>query len=82
MAFSSTRNFCGYPRLRFATGTFTNGATDVGGTIDTGLKHVYFATVNVGSHIGSEQIKLTWSGSTLTLVTDEGADGYWFAVGF
>lgn len=81
MAFTSTKTFAGYPRLKFSMGTYTNGAGDTGGTIDSGLKAVFFVTTSTGSHTASGAPKVTWSGSTITIVTDTDSDGYWFAVG-
>lgn len=67
--------------LRFKYGTFTNGAQDTGGAISTGLSAIFAYGVHVDSHVGSNQPKCTINGGTLTIVTEEGADGRWWAVG-
>lgn len=62
-------------------GTFTNGTADAGGDIVTGLTYCDFFIPSVNSHLGTEDIKHTLSGGTATIVTSEGADGTWFAIG-
>lgn len=64
-----------------AWGTFTNGATDAGGDIVTGFSALGFFVPSINSHVGTESVKHTISGGTVTIVTSEGADGTWFAVG-
>lgn len=66
---------------RLTAGTFTNGASDSGGAIDSGLKSIDFASVSCNSHLGTEFVKVTWSAGTVTLLTTEGADGTWMAIG-
>jgi len=65
-------------------GTWTNGAADSGGNIVTGLRTVETANIGVSSHLGTEIPKMTLNSTAgyITLVTSEGADGYWEAVGF
>lgn len=66
---------------RMVVGTFTNTDTDSGGAISTGLGLVNgFEIVNT-SHVGATVPKHTISGGTVTIVTDNGMDGQWIAVG-
>jgi len=67
--------------LRFKYGTFTNGAQDEGGDIETGLNAVFAFGVIFTSHVGSNTVKYTVSGGTVTLVTERGVDGNWWALG-
>lgn len=66
---------------RLTAGTFTNGTTDTGGAITSGLQSVDHVSVSCNSHLGTEFVKSTISGGTITLLTSEGADGTWFAIG-
>lgn len=83
MAMTSTRTLNATTLFRVSSGTFTNGATDTGGTIDTGLKSISFAAVSFGSHVDSGNGKVTWTAGSpnITIVCNEGADGYWIAFG-
>lgn len=72
--------------MRYATGTFTNGGSDTGGDIITGLRYVIFAQLQeLGSAVQANKsvINETFptAPGTLTIVTDADADGIWFAVG-
>jgi len=67
--------------LRFKYGTFTNGTQDTGGDITTGLNAIFAEGACVNSHVGSNLPKVTKSGGTLSIVTEEGADGTWWAIG-
>jgi len=67
-------------------GTFTNGATDSGGDIDTGLGYVYsvFLQHKGGTAVATAPVvneTLPKSGGTVTIVTAAGADGFWLALG-
>jgi hypothetical protein len=66
---------------RIISGTFTNGATDVGGDITTGFNAIIACGAWITSHIGSQNPKFTVSGGTITLVTESGTDGNWWAIG-
>lgn len=82
MAFSSsvtTSTIAGNKRLVF--GTFTNADTDSGGSITTGLKVVDWFGLFPTSHVGATDAKVTISAGTVTLVTDNGLDGTWMAIG-
>ena len=68
-------------RKRICWGTFTNGASDSGGAIVTGMKTCDVFIPSVNSHVGATNIKHTISGGTVTIVADEGVDGTWLAVG-
>ena len=68
-------------KKRLCWGTFTNGATDTGGAIVTGMKTVDFFTAQPDSHVDSTMIKHTISGGTVTIVASDGVDGRWMALG-
>ena len=82
MAFVSTvtdRSIHGNHRIVW--GTYTNTDTDSGGDIDTGFDAVFgFFTVPTG-HVGTTAPKYSVSAGTVTLVTDNGSDGNWWAFG-
>jgi len=87
MAFVSTTDKRGViGDLKYAMGRFTNGASDTGGDITTGLTLVYFISLqHTGSSAeASEPVAnetFPFSGGDVTIVTGAGADGVWFAVG-
>jgi hypothetical protein len=68
-------------RKRMTWGTFTNGATDTGGAIVTGMKIADHVTFSINSHVGATMPKATISGGTVTIVTDDGVSGTWRASG-
>ncbi len=82
MAFSSSisgRENIG--SINMLWGTFTNTDTDSGGTIDTGMSAVMgFMTISTGQ-VDASQSKYSASGGTVTLVTQNGVDGNWVAMG-
>ncbi len=51
--------------------TFTNGALDTGGTIDTGFAYIHKVQIEITSHIGSATPKITSYTSTAPNVTIE-----------
>ena len=71
--------FAGEFRKKY--GTFTNATQDTGGVINTGLNKVWACGVFLTSHIGSNMLKFTVSAGNITIVTEEGADGNWWAEG-
>jgi len=87
MAFSSTiigRTIFGDRWVSW--GTFTNGDSDTGGDIDTGLAYVEYVKLQyTGSSVVSDapvvNETLPKSGGKVTIVTPAGADGLWFAIG-
>ena len=83
MSFAYTRTLRSAQTHRISCGTFTNGAADTGGTIDSGLKSISFAAAAFSSHVDSGNPKVTWTAGspTITILTNENADGYWFAIG-
>jgi len=69
-----------------AWGTFSNGDTDTGGDIDTGLSVVEAMFLQeTGSAVVSNASvcneTFPVSGGVVTIVTDAGVDGLWFAIG-
>lgn len=62
-------------------GTFTNAETDSGGTIATGFGTVQaFGAIPTGQ-VDASAVKYSESSGTVTLVTGNGVDGNWFAIG-
>lgn len=84
MAFSYTvtsNTVFGNKRIVF--GSFTNGVSDTGGEVATGLKTVDFF-IPIGSSLPlTAQINETFplSSGNVTIVTDPDLDGYWMAIG-
>lgn len=87
MAFSSSivgRNFSGSKARTW--GTFTNGAGDEGGNIDTGLRMCESIKLQHGGSavVASAPVvneSFPVAGSAVTIVTVAGADGFWEAIG-
>ena len=87
MAFSYTvidRTVFGDKRI--VCGTFTNAGGDTGGDIVTGLNSIDFfsiqetgSAVTTGRSVVNETFPL--SSGTVTIVSDDNADGLWFAIG-
>lgn len=70
----------------FTFGTFTNGAGDSGGNINTGLHRCEFLSLqhNKSAVVSNQPVvneTLPVDGSAVTIVTDAGDDGYWWAFG-
>jgi len=71
---------------RMTYGTFTNGAGDSGGNIDTGLP---ICDMIILGHSGAAAVAsspavnetLPVAGAAVTIVTTTGADGHWIAFG-
>ena len=83
MAFSSTMlgNFAVSRSKRLSFGTFTNAAADSGGDIDTGLSACDAIFLSASTEPNSGTYNVTISAGTATVVTEDGADGYWLAIG-
>lgn len=67
-------------------GTFTNAGGDVGGDVDTGLHSCEFITLQhkKSAVIGNAPVvneTFPVAGSAVSIVTDDGEDGYWMASG-
>ncbi len=85
MAFESTIDTRPHTmgNLMMITGTFTNGGSDGGGDIDVSgiLADVIAAGAN-GNAAGATDMEIDGTTSTtLTLVTANGLDGTWWAMG-
>ena len=68
-------------------GTFTTSSTDTGGDINTGLTVCEFINfTHKGSAVSASPVTinetLPCAGSAVTIVTDDGVDGYWKAEGY
>jgi hypothetical protein len=88
MAFASTiSEYYNQGSKKVTRGTFTNGAGDSGGDIDTGLEMCQFielqqtgaAAVATAPAVNET---LPAAGSAITIVTTAGADGNWRAEGY
>ena len=87
MAFASAvtaRTIFGDKRIVY--GTFTNGAADTGGNVETGLRRVEsFHATHTGAAVvaSAPAVNETFplDGGAVTIVTVANADGVWFAVG-
>lgn len=82
MAFASTvsgSRTAGAQRCKF--GTFSNGTTDSGGAITTGLHYIADYHVTIDSAVDATAPKVTISGGTLTINCEYGLDGVWDATG-
>jgi hypothetical protein len=87
MAFSSAishKTVFGNKRVNF--GTFTNGASDTGGDINTGLRSCEAMFLQAGGNTADKAAALNETlpvaGSAVTIVTAAGVDGSWMAVGY
>lgn len=88
MAFASAitdKTVMGNKRVHW--GTFTNAGGDTGGNVNTGLRSVeHMQLQHTGSAVvASEPVineTLPYDGSAITIVTVDGADGIWMAVGY
>lgn len=72
---------------RIVFGTYTNGGGDTGGDIETGLtvcESIQLtqtgSAVTTGAPVVNETLPV--SGGDVTIVTDDGADGTFFAIGY
>lgn len=68
-------------------GTYTNAGGDTGGNVDTGLTVCTdFVITPSGSAVQTNapvvNETLPVAGNAITIVTDDGADGYWEAEGY
>lgn len=72
----------GIGTLKFVSGTFENGSSDTGGTIKTGFLKVLFADVVFSDAQDANTARVQISGGNITITTDAGSDGYWFAIGY
>lgn len=85
MAFSASTTTAPGPDVlgssRLISGTFTNTDTDSGGAITTGFSVIIACGVFHTSGINNADPKFTVSGGTITIVTSNGADGSWWAIG-
>jgi hypothetical protein len=88
MAFSSaiTARPFAMGNKRVSTGTFTQVGGDTGGNIDTGLRSCEFMMLQTGgAAVSADQSAVNetfpCAGSAVTIVTTDGANGFWLAVG-
>lgn len=88
MAFSSAITSYGVRgNKKTRTGTYTNGTGETGGDVDTGLTVCTDfvitpggSTVQANAPVVNETLPI--AGNAITIVTDDGADGYWEAEGY
>ena len=88
MGFESalTRRLGTIGKYRVHFGTFTNGAGDSGGDIDTKMKLCIFLipfakTATADVYVDEDFSSGPLDGSAITIVSALDADGYWLAVG-
>jgi hypothetical protein len=86
MAFEFTKDLEWEEGLRFRSGTFTNGGSDTGGDIYTGLQKVEGMFLQQkGSAVVAAQPSVYETfpkADPITIVTTADADGYWIAFGY
>jgi hypothetical protein len=70
-----------YGNHRVVVGSYTNREADSGGAITTALDYIFEFNTTVTGQVGATVPKVTISGGTATLVTDNGVDGTWVARG-
>lgn len=87
MSFASAithKTIFGNKRAHF--GTFTNGASDTGGDINTGLRSCEAIFLQAGGgtadKAGAVNETLPVAGSAVTIVTAANVDGTWMAIGY
>jgi hypothetical protein len=87
MAFAYTKN--GNPISmgnKMATfGTYTNGGGDTGGAIYTGLQKTEFVIITPTAAVSADQAACTTTlpaSDPITIVTTDGSDGQWMAIGY
>lgn len=81
----TSKTVFGNKRVHF--GTFTNGASDTGGDIDTGLRSceemfLQHGGSAVATNAPAVNETLPVAGSAVTIVTTAGFDGRWMAIGY
>lgn len=81
----TSKTVFGNKRIHF--GTFTNGASDTGGDIDTGLRSCEEIFLQVtGTAVAADACAvnetLPVAGSAVTIVTTANADGRFMAIGY
>ncbi len=88
MAFASAITYYGVRgNKKFRTGTYTSGSGDTGGDVDTGLTvctdFVIIpggSTVQANAPVVDETLPI--AGTAITIVCDDGTDGFWEASGY
>ena len=86
MAFTPVTNgggTVGPQGLKVVWGTFTNGAGDSGGNIETGFAAILDVSITPTSHFNTAYPKFTWTASdgTVAIVTEDNMDANWMAWG-
>lgn len=82
MAFSSTvTSKTNLGAVSLIYGTYTQADGDSGGTITTGFGTVIAFGAMITGQLDATEPKYSESGGTVTLVTGNGVDGSWWAIG-
>lgn len=68
-------------RIEMVVGTYTNGGSDTGGDIVTGLSAIYDFSSSCATSQAATVNQAAISGGTVTLTTVADEDGTWKAVG-
>ena len=90
MSFAYARTDGGIPVVignkKMTYGTYTNAGGDTGGNIDTGLTVCEAMFLQTGAAVSADQATINETlpadGSVLTIVTTDGSDGSWIAIGY
>ena len=67
--------------VRVVMGTYTNGSSDTGGAIKTGLKEVYYFNSDCETSNAGASNKVAISGGDVTITTASDEDGKFIAIG-
>jgi len=88
---SSTSGATVLGSMRRTWGTFSNGSTDSGGTINPGVSNIVNFNILPTSHLGTDVPKATVTdkivgdnaaASSVVIVTSDGMDGNWTCDGY
>ena len=69
-----------FGNMRVVIGSFTNGTSDTGGDIATGLKQVFYFNSDTEA-VATAPNKHAISGGTVTITTTANEDGKFIAIG-
>ena len=87
MAFTYTKDGISiWGTHKISYGTFTNGATDEGGDVNTGLNKILWFHITVKATTTAATLPVVnetfpLAGPNVTIVCEDGQDGYWVAGG-
>jgi len=67
--------------MKITIGTYTNGGSDTGGDIETGLNEVFYFNTDCETSQAATVNLVAISGGTVTITTVADEDGKWIAIG-